>query len=85
MVGAAGFEPATYCSQSNRANQTALRPDAPYKISRGNGLFNFDGRDFRAAGGAAAVKLGALPTGGELADHGFYRRRHLFFRSGVVY
>ena len=27
MVGAAGFEPATYCSQSSCASQTALRPD----------------------------------------------------------
>ena len=27
LVGAAGFEPATYCSQSSRANQTALRSD----------------------------------------------------------
>ncbi len=26
MVGAAGFEPAAYCSQSSRANQAALRP-----------------------------------------------------------
>ena len=27
MVGAAGFEPATSCSQGRRANQAALRPD----------------------------------------------------------
>ena len=27
MVGAAGFEPATSCSQSRRANRAALRPD----------------------------------------------------------
>ena len=27
LVGAAGFEPATFCSQSRRANQAALRPD----------------------------------------------------------
>ena len=46
MVGAAGFEPATYCSQSNRANQTALRPDASYKISRQGGLFNLGAGDF---------------------------------------
>ena len=27
MVGAAGFEPATSCSQGRRANQAAPRPD----------------------------------------------------------
>ena len=27
LVGAAGFEPATSCSQGRRANQAALRPD----------------------------------------------------------
>jgi hypothetical protein len=27
VVGAAGFEPATSCSQGRRANQAALRPD----------------------------------------------------------
>lgn len=27
-IGAAGFEPATFCSQSRRANQAALRPEA---------------------------------------------------------
>ena len=50
MVGAAGFEPATYCSQSNRANQTALRPDTFYKIPRDTGLFNNGGRDFIRSG-----------------------------------
>ena len=40
MVGAGRFELPTYCSQSNRANQTALRPDAFYKIPRRTGLFN---------------------------------------------
>jgi hypothetical protein len=29
LVGAAGFEPATSCSQGRRANQAALRPDPP--------------------------------------------------------
>ena len=28
MVGAAGFEPATSCSQGRRANQAALRPES---------------------------------------------------------
>jgi hypothetical protein len=32
MVGAAGFEPATSCSQGRRANQAALRPDPLQKI-----------------------------------------------------
>ena len=32
MVGAAGFEPATSCSQGRRANQAALRPDPFQKI-----------------------------------------------------
>lgn len=27
VVGAAGFEPATFCSQSRRANRAALRPE----------------------------------------------------------
>ncbi len=27
LVGAAGFEPATSCSQGRRANQAALRPE----------------------------------------------------------
>jgi hypothetical protein len=29
MVGMAGFEPATSCSQSRRANQAALHPGGP--------------------------------------------------------
>ena len=29
LVGAAGFEPATSCSQGRRANQAALRPEVP--------------------------------------------------------
>ena len=32
MVGAAGFEPATSCSQGRRANQAALRPEPFRKI-----------------------------------------------------
>lgn len=35
MVGMVGFEPTTYCSQSNRANQTALHPDSTVKINGG--------------------------------------------------
>ena len=29
LVGAAGFEPATSCSQSRRDNRTTLRPELP--------------------------------------------------------
>ena len=32
MVGAAGFEPATSCSQGRRANQAALRPDSFWEL-----------------------------------------------------
>ena len=32
MVGAAGFEPAAYCSQSSRANQAALRPVTGHRL-----------------------------------------------------
>jgi trigger factor len=35
MVGAAGFEPATSCSQSMRANQAALRPVEDERVSEG--------------------------------------------------
>ncbi len=28
VVGAAGFEPATFCSQSRRDNQATLRPES---------------------------------------------------------
>ena len=35
MVGVAGFEPATSCSQGTRANQAALHPDPPSYNSRG--------------------------------------------------
>ena len=33
FVGAAGFEPATSCSQGRRANQAAPRPD-PYRCAK---------------------------------------------------
>ncbi len=34
MVGAAGFEPATSCSQSRRANRAALRPEGEWVCGR---------------------------------------------------
>ena len=30
LVGMGGFEPPTFCSQSRRANQTALHPDKTF-------------------------------------------------------
>ncbi len=42
VVGAAGFEPATSCSQGRRANQAALRPDTMKK----NSLFHHNLRLF---------------------------------------
>src|SRR2546428_13458200 len=38
MVGPARFELATYCSQSSRASQAALRPDASEYIRSGSGM-----------------------------------------------
>lgn len=40
MVGVAGFEPATSCSQNTRANQTALHPADIYIIPATGLSFN---------------------------------------------
>ena len=56
FVGAAGFEPATPCSQSRYANRTALHPDDRQTVSGLNRVANI--RDWANI----ANEYGVLPA-----------------------
>jgi hypothetical protein len=67
-VGALGFEPRASCSQSRRANRTALRPEIRQLIAAGS--------DYTGPGAAATKRVGeeglepsqALPSSGSEPD-----------------